>query len=104
LNGKVQVREIGGYVARKGAVASLRQEDRFQELMHDPAVREGVDAVIANPENVTRVRSENVMYCLNKLKQLRDISRQHGGGAINLPEILTPWSPADDEEARGMRL
>jgi hypothetical protein len=34
----VQVREIGDCAARKGAAGSLRQEDRFQELMHDPAV------------------------------------------------------------------
>jgi hypothetical protein len=95
-------------MARKNAAAALRKDDRFQELMRDSMVREAVDAVIEKPENVVRVassiRSKEVMYCLSKLKQLRDINRQHEGGAMNLTELLTSWSPDEEEKSRGVLL
>jgi hypothetical protein len=80
---------------------ALRRNERFQEDMRDAAVRAIVDAVIADPEKGPIVRNREAMACLNKMRELRDILRLNGGGAIDLEEILRPWDESDDKRVKG---
>jgi hypothetical protein len=66
-------------------------------------VRAAVDAVIADPNAVSTLRSSRALACLNKLRALRDALRHGGGGggAIGLDAILAPWTPDDARRARG---
>lgn len=99
--GSVQVQELQHLVARATAMDALRRHERFQEDMRDAHVRSCVDAVIDNPENVTRLRDQHAMQCLGKLRQLRDATKPHGGGAINIDEAMRPWTAKDDERVAG---
>lgn len=98
-----QVRQCHWWSARKSALDSLRQDTPFQDLMRDKHVRPAVDAILANPENLARVSNRDVMYCLGKMKQLRDVNKAHGGGGVNLDEALAAWTDEDAARARRAR-
>ena len=97
----LQVQQLRWFVARKSALDSLRKDQQWQDLMRDKDVRPAVDAVIADPENIARVRGKDAMFCLAKMKQLRDVNKAHGGGSIHLDEALSPWTDEDTKRARG---
>ena len=99
--GCMQVGDMQRYVTRTTALDSLRQDTRFQEGMRDARVRGAVDAVIDNPENVTRLREPEAMACLNKLRKLRDVNKENGGGALNLQEATRAWTEDDTRRAEG---
>lgn len=98
------MRELSQLLSRNSAYSALRQNDRFQSNMRPGAVRDGVNDVIADPNKVVKYMGiQPVMECLNQMRALRDVLKANGGGPIDMDELLTPVTPADDERTRGVR-
>lgn len=97
----LQVHGLDRYVARTAAASAVRQDERFQANMRSVIIRAAVDAVIAEPEAVTRLRNQEALFCLHRLRAIRDVHRQHGGGKIDLDLLCKPWEDDDDKQNTG---
>jgi hypothetical protein len=97
----VQIQEVEQYVTRTSAMDALRQDTRYQESMRDGAVRADIDAVLADPDSIARLRNAEALTCLAKLRRLRDISKAHGGSGVSIDESLRPWSEQDESRLNG---
>ena len=82
---------------------AVRKDEYFQTDMSNASVRSKVDAVIADPNQVTEcLHDREAMACLDRLRALRDVLKRNGGGPIEMDTILQPWSSAAEKQLSGV--
>jgi hypothetical protein len=55
---------------------------------------------VADPNRVVQYVASSLLECLT-CALFEDVLKATGGGPIDMDELLTPLTPADDERARG---